>query len=62
MRISGAEGQSRTADTLIFSQVLYHLSYLGNLAEQPNSRIAPDQLSRTADHRHRVCYNARGIR
>ncbi len=32
-RICGAEGQSRTADTLIFSQVLYHLSYLGYLAE-----------------------------
>ena len=30
-RICGAEGQSRTADTLIFSQVLYHLSYLGTL-------------------------------
>jgi hypothetical protein len=28
---TGAEGQSRTADTLIFSQVLYHLSYLGTL-------------------------------
>ncbi len=25
----GAEERSRTADTLIFSQVLYHLSYLG---------------------------------
>ena len=26
----GAEGQTRTDDTLIFSQVLYHLSYLGS--------------------------------
>ena len=25
----GAEGQSRTGDTAIFSRVLYHLSYLG---------------------------------
>ncbi len=25
----GAEGQSRTGDTMIFSHVLYHLSYLG---------------------------------
>ncbi len=25
----GAEGQSRTADTTVFSRVLYHLSYLG---------------------------------
>ena len=27
--ISGAEGQNRTADTMIFSHVLYRLSYLG---------------------------------
>ena len=27
--VGGAEGQSRTADTGIFSAVLYHLSYLG---------------------------------
>ena len=26
---AGAEGQSRTGDTGIFSAVLYHLSYLG---------------------------------
>ena len=26
---SGAEGQTRTVDTGIFSAVLYHLSYLG---------------------------------
>ena len=26
---SGAEGQNRTADTMIFSHVLYRLSYLG---------------------------------
>ena len=25
----GAEGQNRTADTVIFSHVLYQLSYLG---------------------------------
>jgi hypothetical protein len=25
----GAEGQNRTADTAIFSRVLYQLSYLG---------------------------------
>jgi hypothetical protein len=25
----GAEGQNRTADTMIFSHVLYQLSYLG---------------------------------
>ena len=27
---NGAEGQTRTVDTGIFSAVLYHLSYLGN--------------------------------
>ena len=26
---SGAEGQNRTGDTMIFSHVLYRLSYLG---------------------------------
>ena len=31
--IPGAEGQSRTADTVIFSHVLYHLSYLGQPAQ-----------------------------
>ena len=29
--MSGAEGQSRTGDTTIFSRVLYHLSYLGTV-------------------------------
>ena len=29
---TGAEGQNRTADTAIFSRVLYRLSYLGLLA------------------------------
>ena len=28
--VNGAEGQTRTVDTGIFSAVLYHLSYLGN--------------------------------
>ena len=31
--VPGAEGQSRTADTVIFSHVLYHLSYLGQPAQ-----------------------------
>ncbi len=30
---SGAEGQNRTADTMIFSHVLYRLSYLGVYGE-----------------------------
>ena len=29
--IFGAEGQNRTADTMIFSHVLYQLSYLGTM-------------------------------
>ncbi len=32
-RANGAEGRNRTADTGIFSPLLYRLSYLGNLAE-----------------------------
>ena len=28
--VGGAEGQTRTVDTGIFSAVLYHLSYLGS--------------------------------
>ena len=28
--VNGAEGQTRTVDTGIFSAVLYHLSYLGS--------------------------------
>ena len=31
--ISGGQGRSRTADTLIFSQVLYQLSYLATQAD-----------------------------
>jgi hypothetical protein len=38
--LPGAEGQSRTADTVIFSHVLYHLSYLGQPA---HSRIASNE-------------------
>jgi hypothetical protein len=30
-RLGGAEGQNRTADTVIFSHVLYQLSYLGTV-------------------------------
>ena len=30
----GAEGQNRTADTVIFSHVLYQLSYLGTAGSQ----------------------------
>ena len=40
---NGAEGQSRTVDTGIFSAVLYHLSYLGK--RELNSRANPFRLS-----------------
>ena len=29
IRLTGAEAQNRTADTAVFSRVLYQLSYLG---------------------------------
>ena len=35
---NGAEGQSRTADTTIFSRVLYQLSYLGTPGRSANGR------------------------
>ena len=37
--INGAEGQNRTADTVIFSHVLYQLSYLGT---QGSRRAKPN--------------------
>ena len=33
-RLHGAQGRNRTSDTLIFSQVLYQLSYLGTGGER----------------------------
>jgi hypothetical protein len=33
----GAESQDRTGDTAIFSRVLYQLSYLGPMANQPSA-------------------------
>ena len=33
----GAESQIRTGDTAIFSRVLYQLSYLGPMANQPSA-------------------------
>ena len=34
----GAEGQNRTGDTVIFSHVLYQLSYLGTVGPQSRGR------------------------
>ena len=33
----GAESQDRTGDTAIFSRVLYQLSYLGPMVNQPSA-------------------------
>ena len=35
--LGGAESQNRTGDTAIFSRVLYQLSYLGPMANQPSA-------------------------
>ncbi len=37
---NGAEGQSRTGDTCVFSAVLYHLSYLGTFVAAEYSEWA----------------------
>jgi hypothetical protein len=39
----GAQGRNRTTDTVIFSHVLYQLSYLGSRdrAGRPSKRRAP---------------------
>jgi hypothetical protein len=39
-RLSGGEGRDRTADTAVFSRVLYRLSYLpGTSDRQPRLRV-----------------------
>ncbi len=40
---SGAQGRDRTTDTVIFSHVLYQLSYLGSRirTDRPLERSAP---------------------
>jgi hypothetical protein len=35
--VGGAESQDRTGDTAIFSRVLYQLSYLGPMVNQPSA-------------------------
>ena len=39
MKMDGAEDQSRTDDTWIFSPLLYHLSYLGVPQNLPHSFV-----------------------
>ncbi len=41
-----AEGRSRTADTWIFSPLLYQLSYLGVRQHVPHERIAGEPVQR----------------
>jgi hypothetical protein len=36
---SGAQGRDRTADTAIFSRMLYQLSYLGTSADERKPRL-----------------------
>ncbi len=44
MQVYGAEDQSRTGDTRIFSPLLYHLSYLGAKVIVAVSRMGVKQL------------------
>ena len=36
--MNGAEGQNRTGDTVMFSHVLYQLSYLGTVGRKTRGR------------------------
>ena len=38
--MNGAQGRNRTTDTVIFSHVLYQLSYLGGHAASPRAEGA----------------------
>ena len=46
-RIGGAKAQDRTADTGIFSAVLYQLSYLGRLTNRTTATRAAKVAART---------------
>lgn len=54
LEVDGAQGRSRTADTAIFSRMLYQLSYLGNLL-----RSASKGRGGVGFRRKRVGYNTR---
>ena len=49
----GAQGRNRTTDTVIFSHVLYQLSYLGarRVAETGLIRVIPQCVQRVARQR-----------
>ena len=46
VELNGAQGRNRTTDTVIFSHVLYQLSYLGLNSSNP---IATPKLGRYRD-------------
>ena len=50
--LNGAEGQNRTADTVIFSHVLYQLSYLGT-AGRPNALRTAKIITSLMSHHNR---------
>ena len=45
----GAQGRSRTADTRIFSPLLYQLSYLGKRRNRGETRTIVDRARRVND-------------
>lgn len=47
-RVRGAQGRDRTADTVIFSHVLYQLSYLGTGVLERAYRGGAERLSSPA--------------
>ena len=51
---TGAEGRTRTADTWIFSPLLYQLSYLGRELGTPMTTILNDGC-------RRYCYNPKSL-
>ena len=50
----GAEGRNRTADTLIFSQVLYRLSYLGTRRREMGRESIIPALPTGRQHRRLI--------
>jgi hypothetical protein len=54
---NGAEGQNRTADTVIFSHVLYQLSYLGTDGHAERKQT-PNHINSTPLAPPRICQAA----
>ena len=55
----GAEGQNRTADTVIFSHVLYQLSYLGTEAHAERKQTL-NHINSTAIRSTWICLGEDG--